>query len=157
MLSCTALFPGLLVPSVSMQMPAPAVVLAEPSRAQVFPPTTNLQAAVPLYGGLGTAKANRANPAGGGNAEGNWWTPSYVLETDCEGNKVRDPSQLTPECIAKKKVAEIKSKQAITEQNAQYKVERLQLIEKRQADEAAKRAAQAAETKAKQAKYAQKR
>ena len=82
-------------------MPAPAVALAEPSRAQVFPPTTNLQAAVPLYGGLGTAKANRANPAGGGNAEGNWWTPSYVLETDCEGNKVRDPSQLTPECIAK--------------------------------------------------------
>ena len=69
-----------------------------------FPATTSLNAAVPLYGGLGAPKANRANPAAGGNAENNWWTPSYVLDTDCDGNKVTPTTKLSQECINKKKV-----------------------------------------------------
>ena len=136
-------------------MPVPPVSI----EYRRLPPTSQLLAtpAVQLYGGLGSPKANKANPAGGGNAEGNWWTPSYVLDTDCEGNRVTATTKLSKECIAQKKVAEIKSKQAITEQNAQYKVERLELIEKRQADEAAKKAAERAAAAERQAKYANKR
>ena len=109
------------VPPVAVVEPVP-MVLVQPRNAQQlgmrsswaraaaerspagFPPTTSLNAAVPLYGGLGAPKANRANPAAGGNAENNWWTPSYVLDTDCEGNKVTPTNKLSQECINKKKV-----------------------------------------------------
>ena len=157
---------GLVVP------PAPPVAVMKPvaslqpdRNAQLgrvgppagFPPTTSLNAAVPLYGGLGSAKANRANPAAGGNAEGNWWTPSYVLDTDCEGNRVTPTTKLTQECINRKKVAELKSRQATTELNGQYKVEKLQRIKQSQEDKAAQKAVQDAEVKARQAKYANRR
>ena len=100
------------VPPVAMVEPVPMVLAVQPRNAQQsferspagFPPTTSLNAAVPLYGGLGAPKANRANPAAGGNAENNWWTPSYVLDTDCEGNKVTPTNKLSQECINKKKV-----------------------------------------------------
>ena len=109
------------VPPVAVVEPVP-MVLVQPRNAQQlgmrsswaraaaerspagFPPTTSLNAAVPLYGGLGAPKANRANPAAGGNAENNWWTPSYVLDTDCEGKKVTPTNKLSQECINKKKV-----------------------------------------------------
>ena len=160
-----------------------------------FPATTSLNAAVPLYGGLGAPKANRANPAAGGNAENNWWTPSYVLDTDCDGNKVTPTTKLSQECINKKKVrqrshratrtqsrkghtqtralcaagpltasrgmrlqvAEIKARQDLNNLNGQYKVEKLERIKKSQLDRAAKKAAQDAEVKARQAKYANRR
>ena len=82
-----------------------------------------------LYGGLGAPKANRANPGGAGNAEGNWWTPSYVLDTDCDGNRVTPTTKLSQECIYKKKTEEIKQKQAINALNAEYKVEKLAQLE----------------------------
>ena len=84
---------------------SPAGFLATTERSPAgFPATTSLNAAVPLYGGLGAPKANRANPAAGGNAENNWWTPSYVLDTDCNGKKVTPTTKLSQECINKKKV-----------------------------------------------------
>jgi len=163
-----------------------------------FPATTSLNAAVPLYGGLGAPKANRANPAAGGNAENNWWTPSYVLDTDCDGKKVTPTTKLSQECINKKKVrqrshrathththkvskghtqtralcaagpltasrgmrlqvAEIKARQDLNNLNGQYKVEKLERIKQSQLDRAAKKAAQDAEVKARQAKYANRR
>ena len=122
----------------------------------IFPPTTNTLAFVqPDF--LGAPKANRANPAAGGNAEGNWWTGSTALETDCEGNRVTATTKLSSECIAQKKVAEIKARQAINTQNGVYKVEKLERAEKRAAAEAAQRAERDAEIKARQAKYALKR
>tara|TARA_B100000767_G_scaffold259981_1_gene270205 strand:- start:149 stop:706 length:558 start_codon:yes stop_codon:yes gene_type:complete len=185
------------------------MVLVQPRNAQQgferspagFPPTTSLNAAVPLYGGLGAPKANRANPAAGGNAENNWWTPSYVLDTDCEGNKVTPTNKLSQECINKKKVrpsshgathslctagpplfrslslslslctagpltasggtrlqvAELKSRQDLNSLNGQYKVEKLERIKQSQLDKAAQKAAQDAEVKARQAKYANRR
>ena len=54
-------------------------------------------------------------------------------------------------------VAEIKQKQEITMLNAQYKVDKLERIEQRKAEVAAKKAQKAAEVKAAQAKYASKR
>ena len=184
---------GLLVPPappVAMINPPVPAFLLQPSRSTLgterspagFPPTTSLNAAVPLYGGLGAPKANRANPAAGGNAENNWWTPSYVLDTDCEGKKVTPTTKLSQECINKKKVrhssrgatlyaagpltasrgprlqvAELKSRQAITELNGQYKVEKLERIKQSQLDKAAQKAAQDAEVKARQAKYTNRR
>ena len=113
---------GLLVPPVAVE-PGSMVLVQHRNVHQLgtersppgFPPTTersppgflattSLNAAVPLYGGLGAPKANRANPAAGGNAENNWWTPSYVLDTDCDGNKVTPTTKLSQECINKKKV-----------------------------------------------------
>ena len=102
---------GLLVPPVAVE-PGSMVLVQHRNMHQLgterspagFPTTTNLNAAVPLYGGLGAPKANRANPAAGGNAENNWWTPSYVLNTDCDGKKVTPTTKLSQECIAKKKV-----------------------------------------------------
>jgi len=85
------------------------------------------------------------------------WTGSSALETDCEGNRVTATTKLSSECIAKKKVAEIKARQAINEQNGQYKVKKLEKMEKRAAAEAAERAERDAEVKARQAKYALKR
>ena len=158
---------GLLVPPLppmAVVEPAP-MVLVQPRNALLgtarspagFPPTTSLNAAVPLYGGLGAPKANRANPAAGGNAENNWWTPSYVLDTDCEGNKVTPTNKLSQECINKKKVAELKSRQDLNSLNGQYKVEKLERIKQSQLDKAAQKAAQDAEVKARQAKYANRR
>ena len=158
---------GLLVPPLppmAVVEPAP-MVLVQPRNALLgtarspagFPPTTSLNAAVPLYGGLGAPKANRANPAAGGNAENNWWTPSYVLDTDCEGNKVTPTNKLSQECINKKKVAELKSRQDLNSLNGQYKVEKLERIKQSQLDKAAQKTAQDAEVKARQAKYANRR
>ena len=56
-----------------------------------------------------------------------------------------------------RQVAEIKSKQAINEENGQYKVDKLAAKEKLVAEAAAKKAARAVEVKAAQAKYANKR
>ena len=194
---------GLLVPPVAVE-PGSMVLVQHRNVHQLgterspagFPTTTSLNAAVPLYGGLGAPKANRANPAAGGNAENNWWTPSYVLDTDCDGKKVTPTTKLSQECIAKKKVrqrshraththkvakghtqtralcaagpltasrgmrlqvAEIKSRQDLNSLNGQYKVEKLERIKQSQLDRAAKKAAQDAEVKARQAKYANRR
>ena len=72
--------------------------------------------------------------------EGNWWTPSNVPPSDVE-----------------RKVAEIRARQAISEQNGAYKLEKLQAAEKKAAADAAKRAEREAEIKARQAKYANRR
>ena len=56
-----------------------------------------------------------------------------------------------------RQVAEIKSKQAINEENGQYKVDKLAAKEKLVAEAAAKKAARAVEVKAAQAKYANRR
>ena len=66
-------------------------------------------------------------------------------------------TKLSQECIAQKKVAELKSKQAITALNAQYKVEKLEKIEREKAEAAARKEARAAEIRAAQAKYASRR
>ena len=67
---------GLLVPPVAVE-PGSMVLVQHRNVHQLgterspagFPTTTSLNAAVPLYGGLGAPKANRANPAAGGNTE----------------------------------------------------------------------------------------
>lgn len=66
-------------------------------------------------------------------------------------------TKLTQECIYEKKVAEIKSKQAISAQNGAYKVQKLQDAEEKAAKAAALRAEKKAATAAQQAKYANKR
>uniref|UniRef100_A0A7S4MNX5 Uncharacterized protein n=1 Tax=Prymnesium polylepis TaxID=72548 RepID=A0A7S4MNX5_9EUKA len=153
---------GLLVPTFVVQPPVlhayPAPVRAPvgvAAPANLFPSTDVLAFIQPA--GLGSAKANRANPSAGGNAEGNWWTPSSALDTDCEGKPVTPTSKLTQECIYQKKVAEIRSKQAITEQNAVYKTDMLAEREKRVAAAAARKTAADAELAAKRAKYASRR
>ena len=165
------------------------------ARSAIFPTTDLLASGTPtgvatpggglaLYGGLGAPKANRANPGGAGNAEGNWcqacrlqppaaarrsppathatfrpprWTPSYVLDTDCDGNRVTPTTKLSQECIYKKKTEEIKQKQAINALNAEYKVEKLAQLERQAAERTAKNAARAEEVAARQAKYANRR
>lgn len=72
--------------------------------------------------------------------EGNWWTPSNVSPNDLEG-----------------KVAEIKARQAINEQNGAYKLEKLKAAEKKAAEKKAAATEREAEMKAKQAKFANKR
>jgi len=108
------------------------------SGPSIFPSTTNLAFIQPA--GLGAPKASKSNPGGAGNAEGNWWTPSDVAPSDVDG-----------------KVAEIKRRQAISELNGQYKVEKLQAGERKAADAAAKKAERDAEIKARQARYANRR
>jgi len=157
---------GLQVPSPAIRLPisSPAVsrplasptTRAEPSYAAlgVFP-SCSIAALQPDF--LGKPAANQANPAGAGNAEGNWWTPSSALDTDCDGNRVTATTKLSKECIYEKKTAEIKARQAIQAQNGQYKVEKLAAGEKRAAELAAKKARELEEMKARQAKYANKR
>ena len=53
--------------------------------------------------------------------------------------------------------AEIKARQDLNNLNGQYKVEKLERIKQSQLDRAAKKAAQDAEVKARQAKYANRR
>ena len=103
---------------------------------------------------LGAPAASKANPGGAGNAEGDWWTPSKALDTDCEGNRVTARTVLTQECIYEKKVAEIKARQAISSENGRYKVEKLEKAEEQAAKRAEERAAKRAAAKAAQAKYA---
>ena len=85
------------------------------------------------------------------------WTPSYVLDTDCDGNRVTPTTKLSQECIYKKKTEEIKQKQAINALNAEYKVEKLAQLERQAAERTAKNAARAEEVAARQAKYANRR
>ena len=118
----------------------------------VFASTTTTAVLQPDW--LGKPAANRANPTNGGNAEGNWWTPSSALDTDCDGNKVTARTTLSKECIYAKKTAEIRARQAISEQNAKYKVEKLAADEKKAEERKAKKAAEVAELKAKRARYA---
>eukprot|EP00322_Chrysochromulina_rotalis_P024996 CAMPEP_0115866396 /NCGR_PEP_ID=MMETSP0287-20121206/20225_1 /TAXON_ID=412157 /ORGANISM="Chrysochromulina rotalis, Strain UIO044" /LENGTH=169 /DNA_ID=CAMNT_0003320957 /DNA_START=12 /DNA_END=521 /DNA_ORIENTATION=+ len=118
----------------------------------IFPTSDVLAFIQPV--GLGAPKASKANPGGAGNAEGNWWTPSSALDTDCEGRPVTSTTVLTQECIYEKKTAEIKARQRMQEQNAIYKVEKLEAAKKKAAADAAKAAARAEEVKARQAKYA---
>jgi len=54
-------------------------------------------------------------------------------------------------------VAEIKARQDLNNLNGQYKMEKLERIKQSQLDRAAKKAAQDAEVKARQAKYANRR
>jgi len=119
------------------------------------PSTTNLAFIQPA--GLGAPKASSSNPGGAGNAEGNWWTPSSVLDTDCEGRPVSPTNKLTKECIYEKKVAEIKARQAIAEQNGKYKVANLERGEAREAKKVAEKAAKDAALQAKLDKYANRR
>ena len=121
----------------------------------VFPTTEALAFVQPA--GLGSPKASKANPSGAGNAEGNWWTPSSALDTDCEGNRVTSGMKLSQECVYEKKVAEIRQRQALQEQNAQFKVDKLREAEQRALDVKAKKAARDAEIRAAQAKYASRR
>ena len=76
--------------------------------------------------------------------------------TDCDGNKVTARTKLTQECIYQKKTAEIRARQAISSENARYKVERLEDMEKKAADAKALREQKLAAQAAKQAKYAAK-
>ena len=126
--------------------------------AKVFPGggTTNLLSFV-QPAGLGAPRASKVNPANGGNAEGNWWTPSAALDTDCEGKAVSASNPLTKECVYEKKVAEIKARQAISQENAEFKVQKLKAAEEKAAAVAAKQARRDAETKERQAKYAARR
>ena len=66
-------------------------------------------------------------------------------------------TKLTQECIYEKKVAEIKSRQAISQQNGQYKVAKLADAEEKAAKAAAERAEKKAAVAAAQAKYANRR
>ena len=137
----------------------PAAHNAPPApRAGVFPRegTTDLIAFV-QPAGLGAPKASQVNPANGGNAEGNWWTPSAALDTDCEGRAVTAANPLTKECIYEKKVAEIKARQAISQQNAEFKVQKLKQSQEKAAAVAAKQAQREAEMKERQARYALRR
>ena len=86
-----------------------------------------------------------------------WWTPSSALDTDCEGRPSSATNRLTKECIYTKKVAEIKVRQAISQENGVYKVEKLRAAEEKAAAKAAKQAERDAEVKAAQAKYANRR
>ena len=134
---------------------ADVLAAQQPSyQSLIFPTSTNLAALQPDW--LGAPAANKANPGGAGNAEGNWWTPSSALDTDCDGNKVTARTKLTQECIYQKKTAEIRARQAISSENARYKVERLEDMEKKAADAKALREQKLAAQAAKQAKYAAK-
>jgi hypothetical protein len=126
----------------ALLVPAAQVPPSLPSQAACVrpaPPTSTLLAFIQPEG-LGAAKANKANPSAGGNAEGNWWTPSKIDPQDQMG-----------------KVAEIRARQALVEENARYKVDKLERLEREQAARAARQAAQQAELQAKQAKYANRR
>lgn len=160
--------PSAIAPPSAFVSSAVAREAAAVARSAIFPTTDMLASGTPtgvatpggglaLYGGLGAPKANRANPGGAGNAEGNWWTPSYVLDTDCDGNRVTPTTKLSQECIYKKKTEEIKQKQAINALNAEYKVEKLAQLERQAAERTAKNAARAEEVAARQAKYANRR
>lgn len=93
---------------------------------RTVPTTSTLAFVQPEF--LGKPAANRDNPGGAGNAEGNWWTPSNVDPKDTQA-----------------KVAEIKARQAISELNGQYKLEKLEKQDKQKAERAAKQAAKNAE------------
>ena len=140
-----------------MTMPLAAVsmppsVLDSTAAERLFPSTFDMAFIQPA--GLGAPRASKSNPGGAGNAEGNWWTPSAALDTDCEGKPVRSPSELSKECIYEKKVAEIKARQAISAENGQFKVDKLANDERKATADAEKKARAAAETKARHAKYA---
>ena len=156
---CGLVVPPAVPPAVPPQVPstqlATSNLFAVASSNGIFPSTEVLAFIQPA--GLGSAKASKANPGGAGNAEGNWWTPSSALDTDCDGKPVTARNPLSQECIYQKKTAEIRARQAISEQNGQYKVEKLAAAEKRAAEAAEKKAAKAAEIRAQQAKYAAKR
>jgi hypothetical protein len=105
---------------------------------RTVPTTSTLAFVQPEF--LGKPAANKDNPGGAGNAEGNWWTPSNV-----------DPKDQSA------KVAEIRARQAISELNGQYKVEKLEKQDRQAAERAAKQAAKNAELQAKREKYANKK
>jgi hypothetical protein len=108
--------------------------------------------------GLGNPKASKANPGGAGNlAQGNWWTPSSALDTDCEGKKVAPDTRLSKECIYEKKTAEIRARQLMADDNGRYKVAKLKQIEEQAALRAERDSADRAARKAAQAKYANRR
>ena len=153
----TLITPPHSMPPVAVHRSA-ALTFAPASRTvlRVFP-TTTVAGLGPSTIGLGVPRANRANPANGGNAEGNWWTPSSALDTDCDGNPVTATTKLSRDCIHQKKVAEIRDRQAISQENAGYKVERLEQISVRAERKAAEKAARAAADKARFDKYAQRR
>ena len=153
----TLITPPHSMPPVAVHRSA-ALTFAPASRTvlRVFP-TTTVAGLGPSTIGLGVPRANRANPANGGNAEGNWWTPSSALDTDCDGNPVTATTKLSRDCIYQKKVAEIRDRQAISQENAGYKVERLEQISVRAERKAAEKAARAAADKARFDKYAQRR
>ena len=64
---------------------------------------------------------------------------------------------LTASRCTRLQVAELKSRQDLNSLNGQYKVEKLERIKQSQLDKAAQKAAQDAEVKARQAKYANRR
>ena len=74
---------------------------------------------------------------------------SWLLERGADPHQVAKGEVQQGELqYEKKKVAEIKARQAINTQNGQYKVDKLEKAEKRAAAEAAQRAERAAEVKA---------
>ena len=154
--ACAYLVPTTPPTVVQQQTLHPSFAEQHQQQLHLFPPTTNLFAFIQPPG-LGAPKASQANPGGAGNSEGNWWTPSSALDTDCEGRKVTATNQLTKECIYEKKVAEIKARQQISAQNGAYKVEKLKEAEDKAAAKAAAKAQRDAETKARQEKYATRR
>ena len=150
------------VPLAAVEAPAPPLAAAsrqqflaplqKPTPGGLFPTSATLAALQPDW--LGAPAASKYNPGGAGNAEGNWWTPSKALDTDCEGNRVTAKTVLTQECIYQKKVAEIKARQSISAENGRYKVEKLAAAEQKAEKAAAERAAKRAAEDAKRAKYA---
>lgn len=75
----------------------PALQQTSAAASHIFPSPMLIAALQPDW--LGKPSANKFNPGGAGNAEGNWWTPSSALDTDCEGNKVTARTVLSQECI----------------------------------------------------------
>ena len=127
----------LMLPCMTM-LPIALVLPPVPPIVRSVPTTSTLAFIQPSF--LGSPKANKANPSGAGNAEGNWWTPSQV-----------DPKDQAA------KVAEIRARQALVETNGKYKVDKLEKLEKQQAERAAQKALKDAELKAKQEKFANRR
>lgn len=134
MLSLIGLSSALVLPPpavVEYRLPVQAPLIEQ--RAQFFPGTTDL-----LAGGE------------------NWYTPSSVLDTDCEGNPVRRGQPLSKECIYQKKVAEIRDRQAAEAQKAQEKFDQMQAMEKaKEQRAAAAQAAAAAKAAAREAHVAE--
>ena len=128
-ITCGADGPSKIMSMLLLPMSASYVIPPLPHPAayvRTVPTTSTLAFVQPEF--LGKPAANRDNPGGAGNAEGNWWTPSNVDPKDTQA-----------------KVAEIKARQAISELNGQYKVEKLEKQDKQKAERAAKQAAKNAE------------
>ena len=127
--TCGADGPSKIMSMLLLPMSASYVIPPLPHPAayvRTVPTTSTLAFVQPEF--LGKPAANRDNPGGAGNAEGNWWTPSNVDPKDTQA-----------------KVAEIKARQAISELNGQYKLEKLEKQDKQKAERAAKQAAKNAE------------